>query len=71
MKFLQIVFVLKQFILHMEGKPIPIIKYPTPKGLLTDEDRVVIQKITSELELCFQQAALGLPGRTHAEQFSI
>jgi len=71
MKFLWIVFALKQFILRMEGKPIPVIEYPTPKGSLTDEDRVVIQKITSELQLCFERATLGLPGRTHVDKLGI
>ena len=71
MNFLQIVFALKQFIVCMDGKPVPIIAFPTPRGSLTDEERVLVQKIANALEQCLKRAMLGLPGGTPAEQLSI
>jgi len=71
MRFLQIIFALKQFIVRMAGKPVPVIAYPKQKNSLTDEERVSVQKISNTIELSLQRAALGLPGRTSEEQIDI
>ena len=71
MIFLQIIFVIKQFVLHMAGKPTPIIAYPVQRDSVTDEGRVSVQKIANVIELFLENTALGIPGRTHEEQINI
>lgn len=70
-EFLQIIFALKKFIQRMRGRTPPVVAYPEPKGSLSDEERVAIQKITNKLELVFQSAILGIPGSTREERTSI
>ena len=41
------------------------------KNYLSDDDRVSIQKITTNLELTFQRATLGIPGKTREERHNI
>ena len=71
MQLLQIVFALDQFIRRMKGKTLPVNTYTKVKDCPSDDERVLIQKITNDLELIFQKATLGIPGRTCAERSSI